>query len=292
VDETKGLSSNSDYDSEYATPPPETRSTAVVSSISTSRMGTRSRPVTSIDDGIGQDRMDHDHSPTVNRTLKSPLSYSLREQRTLSNTPELFLEPAPAESSTNPLSIEGLLNMTGAESADTFDQNISGLFESEETSPSLSIYSAKPVWPLTDPAEARLLRHFVQNLAIWVRKGRKPENETGRLTTMSCVLTVIKLDLCDPKNHFQVEVPQRAGSCRILLNAIFALSARHMSCTGKYDPLASNRYHDECLKYLSPMLGDAATVADESLFAATIILRVMEEIDGKFFFFFWKLSWA
>lgn len=32
-----------------------------------------------------------------------------------------------------------------------------------------SIYLETPVWPLTDPAEAILLRHFVQNLAIWVR---------------------------------------------------------------------------------------------------------------------------
>ena len=30
------------------------------------------------------------------------------------------------------------------------------------------------------------------------------------------------------------------------------------------------------------MLNDTATVADESLFAATIILRVLEEIDSKF----------
>lgn len=29
------------------------------------------------------------------------------------------------------------------------------------------------------------------------------------------------------------------------------------------------------------MLNDTATVSDESLFAATIILRVLEEIDSK-----------
>lgn len=31
-----------------------------------------------------------------------------------------------------------------------------------------SIYLEKAVWPLKDPAEALLLRHYVQNLAIWV----------------------------------------------------------------------------------------------------------------------------
>ena len=54
-----------------------------------------------------------------------------------------------------------------------------------------------------------------------------------------------------------------------------------MSLTGDYDPFASNRYHQECLKYLIPMVTETATVADESLFAATIILRVMEEMDGR-----------
>ena len=31
-----------------------------------------------------------------------------------------------------------------------------------------TIYLETPVWPLKDPAEALLLRHFVQKLAIWV----------------------------------------------------------------------------------------------------------------------------
>jgi hypothetical protein len=31
-----------------------------------------------------------------------------------------------------------------------------------------SIYLEKPIWPLKDPTEALLLRHYVQNLAIWV----------------------------------------------------------------------------------------------------------------------------
>jgi hypothetical protein len=34
--------------------------------------------------------------------------------------------------------------------------------------PPPSIYLNTPVWPLTDPSEAVLLRHFVQNLATWV----------------------------------------------------------------------------------------------------------------------------
>lgn len=133
------------------------------------------------------------------------------------------------------------------------------------------IYSA-PIWPLTDPSEALLLRHFVQNLAIWVNI---------RDIFLSKQANSMQLDLCDPKQHFQTEVPQRAGTCQILLNAIFALSSRHLSRVQQYDSYASNRYHQECLKCLIPMLSDTATVADESLFAATIILRVLEELDSK-----------
>jgi hypothetical protein len=90
----------------------------------------------------------------------------------------------------------------------------------------------------------------------------------------------VQLDLCDPKQHFQTEVPQRAGTCQILLNAVFALASRHLSRIGSYDSFASNRYHQKCLTYLIPMLNDTATVSDESLFAATIILRVLEEMDS------------
>lgn len=54
-----------------------------------------------------------------------------------------------------------------------------------------------------------------------------------------------------------------------------------MSHTSSYDPLSSNRYHDLCLQSLIPMLDQAVTVSDESLFAATIILRVLEEMEGR-----------
>ncbi|KAK1984703.1 hypothetical protein LZ30DRAFT_422876 [Colletotrichum cereale] len=116
------------------------------------------------------------------------------------------------------------------------------------------IYTDRPVWPLTGRQEATLFRHYVEKLGFW-------------------------LDLCDPIRHFETEVPQRSGSCPILLNAIFALAARHLSLTSAYDSLASNRYHEQCLNYLIPLLDHAGTVSDENLFAATIILRVLEEID-------------
>ncbi|KAI1806113.1 hypothetical protein F4811DRAFT_189714 [Daldinia bambusicola] len=111
-----------------------------------------------------------------------------------------------------------------------------------------------PSLPLKGRTEALLFRHYIQKLAI-------------------C------LDLCDPHRHFELVVPERAAECYMLLNAIFAIAARHLSHTTDFDPLASNRYHDECLRYLIPMLNHASTVSDENLFAATIILRMLEEMD-------------
>ncbi|KAH9885184.1 hypothetical protein F4778DRAFT_787361 [Xylariomycetidae sp. FL2044] len=109
--------------------------------------------------------------------------------------------------------------------------------------------------PLRNRTEAILFRHYIQKLAV-------------------C------LDLCDPLRHFELVVPERASCCNTLLNAILAISARHLSHTTDFDPLASNRYHDECLKYLIPIMNHQAAVSDENLFAATIILRMLEEMEG------------
>jgi hypothetical protein len=86
-------------------------------------------------------------------------------------------------------------------------------------------------------------------------------------------------DLTDPLNHFRSVVPQRAAICPTLMNAIFALSARHLSRVSDFDPLISNKYHQECLKHLIPMLDDTAAILDENLLASTIILRHLEEYE-------------
>jgi hypothetical protein len=284
VDDTKGLASNSDYESfsEYATPPPETRSTDPTSFFSTpaddvqtvaDSKHTPIQPVTNVAaHAIGE----RGHSPSVIPPLTNSFDHGVWEKQAVSNTSDLSHEALHLLSSSNPLTIDGILNKSVSES--THREINQSDTHREESTPIPPIYSDRPVWPLTDPAEALLLRHFVQNLAIWVRSYRNSfAVPLDHRADDPC-----QLDLCDPKQHFQVDVPRRAGSCRILLNAIFALSARHLCRVGRHhDTLASNRYHDECLKYLIPMLNDTATVSDESLFAATIILRVLEEIDGK-----------
>jgi hypothetical protein len=64
--------------------------------------------------------------------------------------------------------MQALYQTTGKAMALTYAEDHPG-FRSSLAQDSLpSIYLSTPVWPLTDPSEAALLRHFVQNLAIWV----------------------------------------------------------------------------------------------------------------------------
>ncbi|KAI0207008.1 hypothetical protein F4808DRAFT_466880 [Astrocystis sublimbata] len=110
--------------------------------------------------------------------------------------------------------------------------------------------------PLKYRTEAILFRHYIQKVAV-------------------------SLDCCDPYQHFELIIPERANTCHTLLNAILAIAARHLSHTTGFDQLASNRYHDACLKHLIPMMNHSSAIADENLFAATVILRMLEEMDGS-----------
>lgn len=254
IDETEGLSNSHESGSESDTPfaPSEDRPSTSAGSTSSSHI-----PRSAVSPSLSSIRLILDSD--TGQTPRSPRSFpslgtmnpSILDKpgvKIISSKPSIFSNddfvqlPSPDPSTGKAFVEEDSVSLT-----------YEG-FQNSIAPPPPSIYLDTPVWPLTDPSEAVLLRHFVQNLAIW-------------------------LDLCDPMQHFQVEVPRRAGICPILLNAIFALSARHLSHIGNYDSFASNRYHDECLKYLIPMLNNTATISDETLFAATIILRVLEEID-------------
>ncbi|CEI60075.1 unnamed protein product [Fusarium venenatum] len=109
-------------------------------------------------------------------------------------------------------------------------------------------------YPLTENYEVRLMQYYITYMCTW-------------------------FDLCDSSRHFANIVPPRAASCPTLLNAIFALSSRHLSLVGSYDPYASDRYHQACLKRLSTISSDPSALNDDDLLAATILLRTLEELD-------------
>jgi hypothetical protein len=52
--------------------------------------------------------------------------------------------------------------------------------------------------------------------------------------------------------------------------------------TGEFYQYASDYYHQECLKRLGTIAGDDVSMMNDDLLAVTILLRTLEEIDGKF----------
>ena len=106
--------------------------------------------------------------------------------------------------------------------------------------------------PFQDPQEAILFQYYMENLAG-------------------------VLDITDIQRHFAIEIPERALFCPVLLHALLAFTARHLSRTSDFDPAIADHHHNECLNLMIPMLDQKELVTDETLFAATIILRAFEE---------------
>lgn len=113
-----------------------------------------------------------------------------------------------------------------------------------------------PSLPLRDYQEVELIVYFVQHLAAF-------------------------FDLCDSNHYFKLAMPERAALCPALLNAICAASARHLSRTADLDPMIAVQYHQKALQYLIPAINNIAAAVDENSLAATVILRFLEEVQGK-----------
>ncbi|KAH7057408.1 hypothetical protein B0J12DRAFT_567858 [Macrophomina phaseolina] len=109
-------------------------------------------------------------------------------------------------------------------------------------------------WPLQSEEEAMLLRFFLDHISKF-------------------------FDLCDPFRYFCYEVPQRARTNKTLANAILAISARMLHWKTGYNPYIADRYYQLCLETLIPSLGDVEAVMDDTILAATVVLRMLEEMD-------------
>ncbi|KAJ2993495.1 hypothetical protein NUW58_g1824 [Xylaria curta] len=118
-------------------------------------------------------------------------------------------------------------------------------------------HASQRTWPLKDKHEAQLFCHWVRNMAPL-------------------------FDLCDHERHFATVVPQRATTCPPLLNALLAASAKHSSCLGLINSLEADKYYQESLGTIIPVLSSHAVVRDENLLAAIVILRYIEEVDIPF----------
>ncbi|PVH98714.1 hypothetical protein DM02DRAFT_729682 [Periconia macrospinosa] len=110
------------------------------------------------------------------------------------------------------------------------------------------------LWPLDHEQEAMLLQHYIEEVALF-------------------------FDMMDTRCHFGVHVVHRAKNNSTLMNAILALSARQLSRTTDFDAYVADAYYSRCFETLIPALNDDVASRDESLLAATIILRLLEEIN-------------
>ncbi|TWU72022.1 hypothetical protein ED733_000445 [Metarhizium rileyi] len=128
------------------------------------------------------------------------------------------------------------------------------------------------IFPLNDVQEACLLRYYIEEISHW-------------------------FDLCDESRHFHLEVPERARHHPHLLNAIFAVAARHLSRLPQYKTPHGILYHGQLLVHLDehsaveymlrcmPALRQFHDVFDDdyrdSIVATAVILRQLEEIDTE-----------
>ena len=70
-----------------------------------------------------------------------------------------------------------------------------------------------------------------------------------------------------------------AASSPLLMNAILALSALHLSRVSDCDVYDAVRYHDKCLEHMVPMLDDHDTPKDDNLLLTTVFLHLYEDLE-------------
>lgn len=141
------------------------------------------------------------------------------------------------------------------------------------------------------------MAYFVEEISHWVRL-----NVKIHLLLFFCSLllfqtytNICQFDLCDEDRHFQMVVPVRAREHPHLLNAIFAVAARHLSRLPQYKTPRGIVYRGQLLPNLSPhtaveyMLRCIPALRHfhdaeddgyrDSIIATAVILRQLEEID-------------
>ena len=90
----------------------------------------------------------------------------------------------------------------------------------------------------------------------------------------------------DNEKTFTRELVRKARVSPILLNAVLALSSRHLATVSYFDSKKADQYSEKCVREMILCLASRVDNTNDDLFAATIILRTKEEMDGEFIFLF------
>lgn len=117
------------------------------------------------------------------------------------------------------------------------------------TAPTVPVPVPVPVLPRQ---EAYHVHHFSTHLARW-------------------------LDCNDASRQFTLNVTVLANSSLILRYAVVSYAARHLG-----DGKTADEFQDKCIELLIPLLSTEGIVNDEAILCAMVILRVCEQLSGKF----------
>lgn len=131
-----------------------------------------------------------------------------------------------------------------------------GILGTTPTNQLSPMYNLSVAWPFRTDREAKLFYHYIKRISPWI-------------------------DVVDSSSHFGIELPRRAAHQPLIANAIYAISALHLSLLENTDDRESPQYVDECLQHLRQILEDPLGHSDENLLAGVILLRSHEEISDK-----------
>lgn len=123
--------------------------------------------------------------------------------------------------------------------------------------PNFNGYARGSAFPLTSKRRAILLRHFMDNLSPLY-------------------------DATNTDEDFRRTVPARAGDHPILLYSLLTLSSRHLAFLNGVDSLEAEELYNESLNLLIPILNNPEAMADETILASAVLLRLYEELTAPY----------
>lgn len=125
--------------------------------------------------------------------------------------------------------------------------------------------------------EAFLMRSYTRKVAPWVSALEL------QFYIKIALLSVEKLDVCDPLCHFGNEVPRRALDNPMVMYAILAVASRHQAImtTTTDEEFEQNTYHSRCLELLIPALSRPENTYNDQLLTTIVLLRQHEELENR-----------
>lgn len=85
------------------------------------------------------------------------------------------------------------------------------------------------------------------------------------------------LDCTDVSRQFTTKIPRLAQAEEIVLRAVVCFAARHMR-----QPDVAAQAHEQCVRLLIPRLTAADVASDDAVLCSIVMLRVFEQLDGKY----------